>query len=203
MPSFNDKKKKRAYLAYLAAKIILDSEEISFKLAKKKAAKQANLLKKTLLPSDDEIRFHLQSQRSMFKNENEKDKIQATDLIELLLLIMEPFLEFNISLTGPMVNGKENPSKEINFHAYTDDQKKLEYLLIDRDYKFSIADRKFWFGGCIRQIPTYIVESDVLSFNISTFPGKTIRQKIKKNPNGEFILIAGFEKLKYMSNKQS
>ena len=137
------------------------------------------------------------------KNENGKDKTQVTDLIELLLLVMEPFLEFNISLTGPMVNGKENPSKEINFHAYTDDQKKLEYLLIDRDYKFSIADRKFWFGGCMRQIPTYIVESDVLSFNISTFSGKTIRQKIKKNPNGEFILIAGFEKLKYMSNKQS
>ena len=36
MPSFNDKQKKREYLAYLAAKIILDSEEISFKLAKKK-----------------------------------------------------------------------------------------------------------------------------------------------------------------------
>tara|TARA_A100001011_G_C14281607_1_gene831852 strand:+ start:1051 stop:1662 length:612 start_codon:yes stop_codon:yes gene_type:complete len=203
MPNFNDNQKKREYLAYLAAKIILNSEEISFKLAKKKAAKQANLLKKTLLPSDDEIRFHLQSQRSIFKNENGEDKTQGTELIELLLLVMEPFLEFNISLTGPMVEGKENPSKEINFHAYTDDQKKLEYLLIDRDYKFSIADRKFWFSGCIRKIPTYIVETNALSFNISMFSRKTIRQKIKNNPNGEFILIAGFEKLKYLSNKQS
>ena len=33
------------------------------------------------------------------------------------------------------------------------------------------------------------------------FSRKTIRQKIKNNPNGEFILIAGFEKLKYLSNK--
>ena len=203
MTSFNDNQKKREYLAYLAAKIILGGGEISFKLAKKKAAKQANLLKKNLLPSDEEIRLHLQSQRNIFKSESGKDKTHATELIELLLLIMEPFLEFNISLTGPIVDGKENPSKEINFHVYTDDEKKLEYLLIDSDYKFTITDRRFWFGGSIQKIPTYMVESNELSFNISMFSRKTVKQKIKHTRNGEFILIASFEKLKNMSEKQS
>ena len=193
MPDSKEEQKLRGYVAYLAAKIIMDNMEISFMDAKKKAAKQAKVTPGYILPSDEEIETQLQSQSEVFNGENTTTLTRNLRLKSLNF--MRELSEFNIYLVGPLVQGIRPKISAIDFHCYTDDVNNLEFFFINNEMHYRIADKQVWMGHKMHRIPVYLLEYISSPVTISVLPEKTSRQKIKGSFKGKAFEKMNMDKL--------
>ncbi len=193
MPDSREEHKLRSYVAYLAAKIIMDNMEISFMDAKRKAAKQAKVTVRDVLPSDEEIETQLQSQSEIFNSEN--TTTLTKDLRLKSLNFMRQLSEFNIYLVGPLVQGIRPKISAIDLHCYTDDVNNLEFFFINNEIHYHIKDKQVWMGNKMYRIPVYLLEYISSPVSVSVLPEKTRRQKIKASFKGKAFEKMDIDKL--------
>jgi hypothetical protein len=129
----------RRIIAFEAARLIADDGSLDYGAAKRKAARQLGAPDSRNLPDNQEIEEALRSYQSLYQGDIQKD--QLSHLRRLALEYMILLETFDPHLTGPVLTGTAGRHSEINLQLFWDDEKELEFFLLNRkiDYVHGVA----------------------------------------------------------------
>jgi hypothetical protein len=120
----------RRLIANEAARLIAGDGSLDYGTAKRKAARQLGAPDSRALPDNQEIEEALRSYQALYQSEAQKD--QLTNLRQLAMEYMSLLEAFDPHLTGPVLNGTAGRHSEINLQLFWDDEKELEFFLLNR-----------------------------------------------------------------------
>ena len=188
--------KLRYLVAHLAAKIILKDAATPISKAKMKAARQVGLKVKEDMPNDSEVEYFLSSERNIFGNTDFTKELKKMRL--KTLTIMEDLGGLNIRLAGPLVEGSRIEVPEISLLHYCDNEKLMEYNLINNGIRYTVTEKQFFFGINTHRAITFILTDYTPRFAVSILPTNVMRSVVKLSAHGQSIPTISHNKLKLL-----
>jgi hypothetical protein len=128
---------KRARIADLAARLIVEHGLADWSLAKRKAARQLMLETSCALPGDDEVEAALVAHHALFGGEAHAASLrrQRTEALRWL----RDLARFDPVLTGGVAAGWASEHSDIRIELVADDAKAVELALINRGVAYRAA----------------------------------------------------------------
>lgn len=148
----------RRHLAYLAARLMAEEGVADYGSAKTKAARQAGLLDARLLPDNREIEAALREFQDLYQSDSQPAELRR--LREVAVKVMRDFASFRPVLVGAVLNGTANQFSEITIQLFTDDPKALTLFMLNRRYRFDMAERRVRIGDAWADLPQVQIEVD-------------------------------------------
>jgi len=148
----------RRHLAYLAAKLMAEEGIADYGAAKQKAARQAGLVDANLLPDNREIEAALREFQDLYQSDQQPAELRR--LREVAVKVMRDFAEFRPVLVGAVLNGTANQFSEVALQLFTDDTKALTLFLLNRRYRFEMAEKRVRIGSAWANLPLVHLEVD-------------------------------------------
>lgn len=128
-----------ASLAFVAARIIVQSELTDWALARRKALIELGLpAHGAALPSDDEIITEIKIYHALYGGDAWAAQLRAQR--EYALEAMMALMRFHPMLIGPVAEGWAHAGSEIRIELSADNTKEIEYQLIDLGVVFSPSE---------------------------------------------------------------
>jgi hypothetical protein len=131
----------RRLIANEAARLIASDGSLDYGTAKRKAARQLGAPDSGALPDNQEIEEALRSYQALYQSEVQKD--QLTNLRQLAMEYMSLLEAFDPHLTGSVLNGTAGQHSEINLQLFWDDEKELEFFLLNRRIDYVRGEARF------------------------------------------------------------
>lgn len=148
----------RRHLAYLAARLMAEEGIADYGTAKQKAARQAGLVDANLLPDNREIEAALREFQELYQSDQQPAELRR--LREVAVKVMRDFAEFRPALVGAVLNGTANQFSEVALQLFTDDTKALTLFLLNRRYRFEMAEKRVRIGNAWANLPLVHLEVD-------------------------------------------
>lgn len=140
----------RRQIAYIAARMIAE-DGADYASAKTKAAKQAGLLDRNLLPDNQEIEEALREYQELYQSEDQP--LHLRHLREVAVRTMRELEDFRPALVGSVLSGTAGQFSDVNLQVFVDDPKMLTMFLVNRRWRFDEGTRRVRRGGRDDEVP--------------------------------------------------
>ncbi len=168
----------RRLIAFEAARLIAGDGSLDYGAAKRKAAKQLGAPDSRNLPDNQEIEEALRSYQSLYQGDMQKD--QLTLLRRLALEYMTLLEPFDPHLTGPVLTGTAGRHSEINLQLFWDDEKELEFFLLNRRIDYVHGEARFGQTG----YPSFRIHDPRATLELVLYPRATLGQMKRSQADG-------------------
>lgn len=125
----------RRSIASLAARLMAEDGIEDYGLAKRKAARQLGASETEALPNNAEIESELRAYQTLYQGEEQHARIR--ELRRTALEVMALLTDFDVCLTGPVLDGTAGRYAGIDLEIFTDDAKAVEFFLLDRHVDYT------------------------------------------------------------------
>ncbi len=119
----------RRSIAVQAARLIAEEGIEDFAFAKRKAARQLGVPPRDL-PSNAEIEEALQEHRSLFRDEDDEERLER--MREAAILVMEQLALLRPYVTGAVLTGLGDAFSEVELEVFADSAKDVELFLLSK-----------------------------------------------------------------------
>ena len=164
----------RRIIAFEAARLIAGDGGLDYGAAKRKAARQLGAPDSRNLPDNQEIEEALRSYQSLYQGDIQRD--QLSHLRRLALEYMILFEPFDPHLTGPVLTGTAGRYSAINLQLFWDDEKELEFFLLNRRIDYVHGEARFGQTG----YPSFRIHDPRATLELVLYPRATLGQ-LKRN----------------------
>lgn len=172
----------RERIAHLAARMIAVDGISDYRLAKRKAARQAGAPDSRNLPTNLEIEDALRAYQALYQADEHPERLHR--LRQLALEMMRLLEPFNPHLTGPVLSGSAGRHAEIHLHLYTDDVKELEVFLLNRQIPFRARETRIWSGDVSAVVPSFQIGTREADYSITVLGTRHRRQPLRMTSDG-------------------
>src|SRR5687767_6007594 len=135
----------RQRIAAAAARLMAEDGIDDFATAKRKAARQLGAVDTQSLPGNEEIEEQLRAYHSLYQGEEHEAQLRL--LREQALEVMQLLKAFRPYLTGPVLKGTAGRYSDVDLQLFTDDEKSVELLLLNRGIAYDVAPQPRRHGG--------------------------------------------------------
>jgi predicted nucleotidyltransferase len=177
----------REQIARLAAQLMYDRTESEYFTAKRKAAKQLGLdcrYRPKDLPSNREIRDHVQVLACLYEGDTRNDNLKAMRLAALDL--MRKLHRFRPALIGSVMTGHIRKGSDIDLHVYSDQIAAVTLTLDDLGLTYDV-ERKRVIKHNEERIFTHIHIADRHAFELTVYPLEKLGYVFKSSITGKAI----------------
>lgn len=177
----------REQIARLAAQLMYDRTESEYFTAKRKAAKQLGLdcrFRPKDLPSNREIRDHIQVLATLYEGDARQDNLQAMRLAALDL--MRKLHRFHPALIGSVMTGHIRKGSDIDLHVYSDQIAAVTMTLDELGLTYDV-ERKRVIKHNEERIFTHIHIADRFAFELTVYPLEKLGYVFKSSVTGKAI----------------
>lgn len=173
----------RRAIAAQAAKIIAEDGMADYGAAKRKAARQLGFRESDGLPDNDEVEQALRTYQTLFQNDEQRDRL--IDMRKVALGLMREFAAHQPCLAGATWSGTATRGSPIEIDLFTEDQKSLEMLMINRGSPFSTTDRPHFSRTLQSRVPVFRFTEEGYDVRLSVFNRTDERQALKPDAAGK------------------
>lgn len=167
-------------ITQLAARLIAEGIVTDFGDAKREAAARLGHAGRVPLPSNSELEAAVKSYLALFGGEEHAQLLAA--MRESALALMRELADFEPRLTGAVASGLATEESDIVIQLHTDDEKSLEFMLMNQDIDFEAGTHRphfrDWEGG---DIPQLTFEWDGWPVRVLVYPLSLLRRNLKGN----------------------
>jgi hypothetical protein len=181
----------RQRIAAAAARIMAEDGIDDFAMAKRKAARQLGALDSQSLPGNDEIEEQLRAYHALYRGDEQPAELQQ--LREHALAVMQLFQAFRPYLTGPVLKGTAGRYSGVELQLFTDDEKAVELLLLNRSIPYAAAQQRRHAGDKSRAASVLRLEWHGTPVNVAIYPANDERNALRSSPTGRPIERAGLQ----------
>lgn len=173
----------RRAIAAQAARLIAEDGLADYGAAKRKAARQLGFRESDGLPDNGEVEEALRTYQTLFQNDEQRDRL--ADMRDVALDLLDEFAAFRACLGGATWNGTATRGAPIDIDLFTDEQKPLELLMINRGTSFTTTDRPHFNKALSSRIPVYRFTESGYDIRLSGFGRADERMAFKPDANGQ------------------
>lgn len=128
---------RRKLALTIAGYIVRD--RCSWQKARNKALERMPRLPADTVPDAAEIESAVRETCEIFEADAHRKRLARLRRTALRLMT-EWFADFDVTLTGAVLNGAATDESDIHLEIFTDDAKEVEIVLLDRDVNFDVLD---------------------------------------------------------------
>jgi hypothetical protein len=129
----------RLRLAQEAARIMVETGNQDFLMAKRKAAAHLSATDTRQLPSNQEIELALREYLRLFRSTTQPRALQK--LRETALTAMQFFRAYDPRLVGPVLHGTADTNTPVTLHVFTDTSEDISFELLEHQIPFETLDK--------------------------------------------------------------
>lgn len=129
----------RQRLAQEAARIMVESGNQDFLMAKRKAAAHLSATDTRQLPSNQEIELALREYLRLFRSTTQPQALQK--LRETALTAMHFFRAYEPRLVGPVLHGTADTNTPVTLHVFADTAEDISFELLEQQIPFETLDK--------------------------------------------------------------
>jgi len=179
----------REQIAQLAARLIAEDGVDDWGLAKKKAARMLGLADAHCLPTNVELEAALIEHQRIFYEDAQREELhwlrsQAIDLMDL-------FERFDPHLAGPVLSGAIGKYPTIHLHLYSDDEKAVEWFLMNQAIPYDPSQRRVFIAGAAATVPCFELNVEGTDVHLLQFTVEHRRQPVRLTAEGRSMARAG------------
>lgn len=179
----------REQIAQLAARLIAEDGIDDWGLAKRKAARTLGLTEAHCLPTNAELEAALLEYQRIFAEDEQREELhwlrsQALDLMDL-------FERFQPHLVGPVLSGAIGKYPTIHLHLFTDDEKAIEWFLLNESIPYDPSQRRVFIAGAAATVPCFELNVDGTDVHLIQFAGPDRHQPVRLTADGRPMARAG------------
>lgn len=164
----------RQRVAVEAARLISETGQRDFHVAKRKAAQRLGIGDEILLPSNQEIDAALREHQSLFQP-GQGHLLQ--DLRTAAAEAMRFFARFQPRLVGAVLDGSADAHSAISLHLFTQSGTDVTVFLIEQGIDFTEGTRNLRYGpDDIREVPMLRFAADGHAYDFSVLDIDDLRQ---------------------------
>jgi len=141
----------RRQIAYIAARLMAEDGVADYATAKNKAARQAGLDDRNLLPDNKEIEEALREYQELYQSEDQP--LHLRHLREVAVRVMRELADFRPALVGSVLSGTAGQFSDVNLQLFVDDPKLLTMFLVNRRWRFEEDTRRIRRGDHLDEVP--------------------------------------------------
>lgn len=185
----------RRQIAILAARMMYAREESEYFTAKRKAARQLGVdsrFRPKDLPSNAEIREHVQSLADIYEGESRQRNLREMRLAALRL--MRELAAFRPRLIGSTLTGHTRKGSDIDLHVFADSVSTLTSLLSDMGYRFEVERKQVRKHGEERTF-THVHLVDRFEIELTIYDADKANYGFKSSITGKLIERASIAEL--------
>jgi hypothetical protein len=186
----------RQRIAAAAARLMAEDGIDDFAVAKRKAARQLGAVETHSLPGNDEIEEQLRAYQSLYQAEEQQEQLRA--LREQALEVMQLLRDFRPYLTGPVLKGTAGRFSDIDLQVFTDDDKSIELLLLNRGIPYDGVPLRRFNGEQARTGSLLKIDWDGTMVKVAVHAANDERLALKSSPAGRPIERATLEAVSRM-----
>lgn len=188
---------QREHIAQVAARLIAEDGSQSYRVAKRKAARQLGISETRHLPTNEEIDVALRAHHALYCADSQPQALLS--LRQRAYALMQLFEPFHPYLTGSVLKGTANTGSTVDIELYTDDAKMFEMFLLNRRWNFRLGDRRAANGGA--RVPVFELDFEDISASVTLYSERDHRN-LPKN-EGERATLARLKDLLDMTRASS
>lgn len=174
-------KDMRRLIAEAAARLLALDGSQDYGNAKRKAARQLGAADSQNLPDNHEIENALRDYQALFQSD--AARIRLVQLREVAMEYMEHLSDYDPHLTGSVLNGTAGKHSDINLQLFTDKEKEIEFLLMQRAEPYRAGERRSSeLAGII--YPRFIVDDPRATIDITIYPPNELRRLKRVHADG-------------------
>ncbi|MBU4500059.1 MAG: hypothetical protein Q8M84_11935 [Thiobacillus sp.] len=171
----------RRRIAHAAARILAENGAPDYGSAKRKAARQLGAPDSGSLPDNQQVEDALRSYQSLFQADETRSLLRL--LRQTAIEYMEQLAAFDPHLTGSVLNGTAGPHADINLQLFTDDQKEVEFLLMQLPMPYQSGEhRPADNGGLV--YPRYLINDPRAPVDLIVYPAAELRNMKRLQADG-------------------
>lgn len=179
----------RQRIAAAAARLMAEDGIDDFATAKRKAARQLGAQDTQSLPGNEEIEEQLRAYQSLYLGEEQREQLQW--LREQALAVMQLLKAYRPYLTGPVLKGTAGRYSEVDLQLFTDEEKSVELLLLNRGIPYDLARQRRFAGEQARAACVLKLDWKGTTVNIAVYMANDERLALRSSPAGRLIERAG------------
>lgn len=135
----------RLRLAQEAARIMVESGNQDFLLAKRKAAAHLGAQDTRQLPSNQEIEQALIEYQRLFRSNTQPQALH--ELRKIALRAMQFFRDYEPRLVGPVLAGTADAHTPVTLHVFSDTPEDISFTLMENRIPFETLDKNLRLGN--------------------------------------------------------
>lgn len=168
----------RRRIAHEAARLLAEDGGLDYGFAKRKAARRLGAGDTRNLPDNREIEEALRSYQSLYQGAEQQARLAL--LRAVAIEYMELLAAFDPHLTGSVLNGTAGRHSDINLQLFTDNDKELEFFLLNRQIHYKRGEIRV--DG--QPYPHYTLEDPRAHVEITVYSANELRQMPRQQPDG-------------------
>jgi hypothetical protein len=180
-------KRVREHIARIAAQMMYERVEKEYFTAKRKAARQLGLdckYRPKDLPSNREIRDHIQILACMYEGESRRDNLKAMRIEALGM--MRKLKDFHPALIGSVLTGHIRNGSDIDLHVFSDQVSAVTLALDDLGLRYDV-ERKRIVKHNEERVFTHVYVAGRFSLELTVYPLCKLGYVFKSSITGKAI----------------
>lgn len=175
---------RRAQLAELAARVMVEQGVRDFALAKRKAADRLHLDANATLPSNAEIDQAVRRYQALYYRDQQPKQLYR--LRSTAVAAMQWLAPFQPRLVGAVLDGSADQHSAVCLHLFVDDPVAVERFLIERGIAYASGSRRLRFEPqCDREVVKLGFSADEIAFDLTVLPQDGLRQAPLNRVDGQ------------------
>lgn len=159
----------RQRLAQEAARIMVESGNRDFLMAKRKAAAHLSATDTRQLPSNQEIELALREYLRLFRSTTQPQALQI--LRQAAVTAMKFFQAYEPRLTGPVLAGTADANTPVTLHVFCDTAEDISFKLMEHHIPFETIDKNLRLTADeYETFPGFRFLADDIQMEIVVFP---------------------------------
>ena len=171
----------RRRIAHAAARILAENGALDYGSAKRKAARQLGVPDSGSLPDNQQVEDALRSYQSLFRADETRSLLAL--LRQTAMEYMEQLAAFDPHLTGSVLNGTAGPHADINLQLFTDDQKDVEFLLMQLPTPYQSGEHRSADNTGVAH-PRYLINDPRAPVDLVVYPAAELRNMKRLQADG-------------------
>lgn len=151
---------------------------MDYGFAKRKAARQLGMSDSRQLPDNREIEEALRSYQALYQGQEQPDRLSM--LRQVAVKYMELLRDFDPHLTGSVLNGTAGRHSDVNLQLFTDNDKELEFFLMNRKIAYRRGEIRAEGMNC----PHYSLDDAHAAVELTVYPATELRNMRRLQPDG-------------------
>jgi hypothetical protein len=185
----------RQQIAMLAARLMYERTESEYFTAKRKAARQLGVeykFKPGDLPTNAEIRDHIQSLANLYEGETRTHNLRAMRVAALRM--MRLLAQFRPRLIGSTLTGHTRRGSDIDLHVFVNNVSSVTAVLDEQGYEYDVERKRFVKHNVERQF-THVHVRDRFEYELTLYAADQAHYVFKSSITGKAIERASIAEL--------
>lgn len=162
----------RRRIAHAAARLLAGDGSLDYGSAKRKAARQLGAPDSGSLPDNQQVEEALRSYQTLYQAEQTRTLLAK--LRQTAVEYMERLAAFDPHLTGSVWNGTAGPNADINLQLFTDEQKAVEFLLMQSGAPYRAGEHRS-LDSAARSYPRFLIDDPRAPIDLVVYPAAELR----------------------------